>query len=360
MPQNIPSQQALLEQYLEVLGNQSPDVDTAEDSDYTIRGNATASLVHGLYQYIAWVLRQMFPDTADGEWLEIHAAQRGLRRKQPTTASGSVVLTGTPGQTFSHGLTFRVRGKSTLYQTTVDGVTDASGHATVSACATDSGTAGNLQDGQTGTLTTTPSGLDSTVTVVRLTGGTDVEKNSSLLARLLDVLRKPAAGGNAHDYKVWAMNIDGVGEAWVYPLRRGIGTVDVIITGTEGLPSGDTLKAVQTYIDRVRPVTAKNFLVLAPTLQTEDVTVEIAVADSTTLAAVTAGVKSAIAGYFASLLPGQVAVRSQMGALITEVAGVTDCTILLPATNIAPVVDKKQVGWLRAGTVTVKPMKGDA
>ncbi|EJL7739020.1 baseplate J/gp47 family protein [Salmonella enterica] len=357
MPQNIPSQQALLDQYLETLANQLPDVDETEDSDSVIRGNATASLVHGLYQYTAWVLRQMFADTADSEWLEIHAAQRGLRRKQPTAASGTVILTGTPGQTFSRGLTFRVRGKGTLYRITEDGVTDASGQATVSAHATDTGTDGNLQDGQTGTLTTTPPGLDPVVTIVRLTGGTDVEKDAALLARLLDVLRKPAAGGNAHDYKVWAMSVDGVGEAWVYPLRRGIGTVDVIITGTDGLPSDETLKAVQTFIDRVRPVTAKNFLVLAPTLQPEDVTVEIAVADSTTLAAVTAGVKSAITGYFASLLPGQMAIRSQMGALITEVAGVTDYVIQLPATNIAPVVDKTQVGWLRAGTITITPVK---
>ncbi len=111
------------------------------------------------------------------------------------------------------------------------------------------------------------------MTVISLRGATDTETDSELLVRLLDVMRQPVAGGNAHDYKVWAQSVNGVSGVWVFPLRRGLGTVDVVITATSGLPSAETFAAVQVYIDSVRPVTAKGCQVLAPTVKTLDVTV---------------------------------------------------------------------------------------
>lgn len=360
MPQTIPTQEQLLAQYLQALSNQNADTDVTTDSDNAIRGNATANVVGGLYHMMAWVLRQMFPDTADSDYLDIHAAQRGLHRKQPTAASGSVTLTGAAGTAFAGKLQFRVAGSDALYQTLAGGTLDNAGQATVPASALTLGAAGNLTGDVTGTLVTAPTGLDAALTVVSMVGGTDIERDSALLARLLDILRKPAAGGNAHDYKVWAMDVDGVGNAWVYPLRRGLGTVDVLITGTEGLPADSTVKAVQAYIDQRRPVTAKDCRVLAPADRTVDIAVAVAFSQDTTLAAVTADVKTAVSGYFASLLPGQIAVRSQLGALITEVPGLTDYSITHPASNVTPVVDEATVEWLRMGTVTVTTMSGAA
>ncbi|KNC91096.1 baseplate J/gp47 family protein [Trabulsiella odontotermitis] len=358
MPLIIPSQEQLLDQYLEVLKNQQPDADTADDSDHVIRGNATSDMVGGLYQYMAWVLRQMFPDTADDDYLLIHAAQRGLYPKQPTPAGGSATLSGTPGLAFSAGLTFRVMGNDTLYQTTDDGALDGDGKATVGARATSSGTAGNIADASSvsAVLTSPPSGMDSAVQLVSMSGGTDKETPAALLDRLLDVMRQPPAGGNAHDYKVWAMSVDGVGGAWVDPLRRGLGTVDVLITGTDGPPSPDTVSAVQAYIDSVRPVTAKDCHVLAPADRSVDLSIAVDFSSDTTLDAVTADVKTAVSLYFNALLPGQIAVRSQLGALISEVPGVADYDILIPAANVIPEVDATTVEWLRAGDTNVSKM----
>lgn len=75
--------------------------------------------------------------------------------------------------------------------------------------------------------------------------------------RLLDIIRRAPAGGNKYDYRRWAMSVDGVTAAYVYPLRRGLGTVDVVITSADGLPSAEIIAATQAYIDDVRPVTAK-------------------------------------------------------------------------------------------------------
>ncbi|MGL9774928.1 MAG: baseplate J/gp47 family protein [Sodalis sp. (in: enterobacteria)] len=109
-----------------------------------------------------------------------------------------------------------------------------------------------------------PAGVDSNVTITRMVGGSEAESNAALLARLLEVIRRPAAGGNQYDYHRWAVSLPGVTEAHVYPLRRGYGTVDVVIVTHNDLPSPETLKAVQRCLDEMRPVTAKNCLVVAP------------------------------------------------------------------------------------------------
>lgn len=44
-------------------------------------------------------------------------------------------------------------------------------------------------------------------------------------------------------------------------------TVDVVITSAGGLPSQDVIDRVQAHIDDVRPVTAKNTLVLIPVIR---------------------------------------------------------------------------------------------
>lgn len=354
MPLTIPSQDDIAEDYLSEVSNQLPDADVYSDSDYRVRANAIASTGWGLYHYAAWALRQAFPDTADTEYLEMHARLRNLTRKQATAASGSITLTGKAATTVASGLQFRVKGNATLYQTAEGGKTADDGSLTLAAKATTTGTTGNLTAGATGALVSAPSGIDSAVTVVSMTGATDTETDEALLSRLLDVMRQPAAGGNAHDYKVWAESVPGVSGAYIFPLRRGLGTVDVVITATGGLPSTETLKAVQDYIDSVRPVGpgAAGCKVLAPTIKTVDVTAAIGISDSTTFDAVQGSTTTSLNTWFNALIPGQEAIRSQVGALISDVDGVLDYELDKPTANVTPTVDETTVEWIRPGKFT--------
>lgn len=356
MPVMLPAHADLVKSWLDELTNQLPDADTGQDSDNFVRANATASVVQGLYQYAGWVLRQAFPDTADSDWLAMHARLRGLSKKAATAATGQVILSGTPDTAFAGGLPFRVKGNATLFLTTAGGKLDKTGKATVPAKAGVAGTAGNLTPGSAGTLISAPSGLDTGVSVVTLSGATDTETDDELLARLLDVMRQPAAGGNAHDYRVWAMSVEGVSGAWVFPLRRGLGTVDVVVTATHGLPSQATLDAVQQYIDRVRPVTAKDFKALSPTEKTVDVSVAVGISDKTTMDAVTRAITESLQTWFAALVPGQEAIKSQIGALISDTEGVLDYSLTAPAANVMPVVSATTVEWVRPGKITITPL----
>ena len=48
-----------------------------------------AFAVHGLYAYIDWVVRQLFPDTAEKSFLERQASIQGIYRREATAATGT-------------------------------------------------------------------------------------------------------------------------------------------------------------------------------------------------------------------------------------------------------------------------------
>ncbi|WP_252748592.1 baseplate J/gp47 family protein [Serratia symbiotica] len=198
-----------------------------------------------------------------------------------------------------------------------------------------------------------PEGIDSDVTILHMTGGTDDEKkDASLLVRLLEVIRRPAAGGNKYDYHRCAVEVPGVTEAYVYPLRRGYGAVDVVIAANNSMPSEDTIKAVQAHIDEERPVTAKNTLALAPEEVITDVSVKVKLSELS-LDEAKKQIRAAITDCFNRLAPGDIAVLKQIGGSITNIVGVIDYNFIKPTGNIVPVVDKTRVQWIRLGTVAV-------
>lgn len=350
MPFTVPAFAKIRDDLLRDLKNQLPDADVGPDSDYFIRATSVASAVEGLYQHQTWIVRQIFPDTADREYLELHARTRGLTRKAAVAAQGQISVAGTPGAAVPTGLTGKLGDQT--YATTQAGVIDANGVATVTAVASTAGTAGNATASAVVELTAAPSGVTSQATIVTMTGGVDEESDGELLARLLELIRRPPAGGNQYDYRRWAMEVAGVTAAFVYPLRRGLGTVDVVITSAGALPSATTITAVQDYIDDVRPVTAKNSLVLAPTLKVVNVNVSVQLSEIT-LAVAQAQIEAALGTYFNQLAPGETAIKSRIEALVSDLSGVVDRAVTLPAANVVPTVDASMVEWVRLGTVTV-------
>ncbi len=69
------------------------------------------------------------------------------------------------------------------------------------------------------------------------------ETDAAYLARLLDYIRKPPAGGNKSDYVKWALEISNVAAAYCTPLGNGLGTVDVVILGNKNTTGGEAPSA---------------------------------------------------------------------------------------------------------------------
>lgn len=345
-----PGFEEIRQNILRDIGNLLTGADISEDSDYYIRASSVASVATGIYQHQAWIVRQIFPDTADTEYLEWHCRIRDIYRKSKTTSTGLISVTGEVNATAEAGYTVN---RGTLTYTTTAAVTiGADGTASVEAIAGQSGAAGNTLAAVSGIFASTPAGFDSAVTIGIMGGGTDQETDAEMLVRLLDVIRRPPAGGNKYDYKRWAMSVDGVTGAYVYPLRRGLGTVDVVITSADGAPSEEIIANVQAYIDDVRPVTAKDMLVLAPTFRNVDLDIRISVS-GVTLAEATENIASAIADYINRLSPGEAFIKSQAEMIVSQVSGVVDRRIVAPTDNVLPEVNAVYVEWIRLGSLEV-------
>ncbi|EDM7394415.1 baseplate J/gp47 family protein [Salmonella enterica] len=345
-----PAVEKIRDDLLRDLKNQLPDVDTGPDSDYFVRASSVASVAEGLYQHQAWVVRQIFPDTADSDYLLLHARTRGLKKKSPTTARGVAGISGSPGAVLPAGA--QIRGERLSVMTTAD-VTLTSDTAEVPVTAMQGGVSGNLDTPVMAELVSAPMGVNGRVLVKSLSGGTDEESDGELLDRLLDIIRRPPAGGNQYDYRRWALETPGVTSAWVYPLRRGPGTVDIAITSAGGLASDEIIRNVQAHIDDVRPVTARNALVLSPQIVRVDFDV-IVQAQGITPEQLRPEVEKTIRGAMARIAPGQPLIRSSVETLISLLPGVTDRTLVTPAANVIARVDDKHLDWLLPGQITVR------
>lgn len=203
-----------------------PTADVAVDSDYYVRASALASCTAGLYAHQNWIVRQYFPDTADSEYLEMHAKLRNIFRKNATYASGSLKVFGEQGAIINEGI--QVKCGELFYITKSSASIDDEGSATVKVIALTTGTSSNIKSDTPAMFMAAPMGVRTECTLLSdVTGGTEAESDAALLNRLLERIRRPPSGGNKNDFRQWAESVDGVTSAYVYPLRRGEGTVDI-------------------------------------------------------------------------------------------------------------------------------------
>lgn len=229
-----------------------------------VLSRAFTGSMHGLYGFLDFTSRQVFPDSAEAEFLDRWAGIWGVTRKPAWPASGNVTFTGTNG-TVIPAATQLQRGDGATYLTAAE-ATIAAGTATVAVTAETPGSDGNADAGTTLNMVAPIAGLQASATVAAggLTQGSDEEADDSLLARLLTRIQQPPHGGAKHDYVAWTLDKEAheidVTRAWAYPQELGIGTVTVRFmmddAYADGIPLQADVDAIQAYIDLVRPVTA--------------------------------------------------------------------------------------------------------
>lgn len=352
MPYATPDYAAILADMQREVANLQPDAATGVDSDLYVRMAAVAASIEGLYMHQAWLSRQILADQCDTEWLERHASLRGITRKPAAFATGSITLTGESGAAIPLGTQARALSGLT-YSTTAGGTIGVLGTAVVAVQADTAGAAGNLASGAVFTLVSPPSGVYNDADAGAMTGGIDLETDDDLRARLLAVIRQPPHGGAAHDYVAWALEVAGVGNAWSFPLRRGDGTVDVVISPSGGgAPSGALITAVEDHIEPLRPVTA-DYQVLGPTAVPVAVTATMTLSNAVTLADVAAVAAVDLANYFSTLAPGDTAYKSQILAILATIGGVIDVVMSAPAANVTTLVDSTHVELATLGALTL-------
>lgn len=236
-----------------------------------------AGACHLLYGFLAWLARQRFVQTMEGEFLDAEGLTYGLARKPADFAVGQAAFVGLDGAILPEGTLCQANDARQYRVTTAVPAAGGTGTATLQAVETGSG--GNLQPGSTLRLITPIAGVQTGLLAGAdgLRGGTDAETDEDYRERILDRKREPPHGGSAHDYVQWALQVPGVTRAWCLPLWMGLGTVGVMFArdgDADIIPTEGQCQAVAAHIDPLRPVTAEVY-VFAPMPKEIDVAVKI-------------------------------------------------------------------------------------
>ena len=136
-------------------------------------------------------------------------------------------------------------------------------------------------------------------------GGTDAESDAALLARIRERVQRPPTSGNGYQYRQWAMEIPGVGNAKVVELPGGPGTVSVtLVDSNDRAPSEEIVEAVTAHIEEERPVGAA-VTVAAATEREITVTAQVTLTGGAGAGAVQDAFRAALAGYLHTLIEGK-------------------------------------------------------
>lgn len=290
-----------------------------------------AGVAHGLYGYLQWLEKQLFPETCDDDMLHLHSV--GVPRRPASTNSGPVVFTGNDGAVIDSGTLIQVDGLE--YSTSAD-ATVAGGSVTVEVDAVQVGGAGGQDEGVELTLVEPIAGVNAIATVAEggIAGGADLESFGSWRARILQRRARVPRGGAEGDWEEWALQVPGVTRAWEDPLGMGAGTVVIRIMADDAvdgpLPSTQLLLDVFTYIEQQRNVTA-HIYVIAPTPKVFAPQLRITPDNSAVRAAVEQALQDLVlrAGE-----PGGTLLISQIRNAIGTAAGVTDYELEAPIANV--------------------------
>ncbi|MBO7747345.1 baseplate J/gp47 family protein [Paenibacillus sp. MWE-103] len=185
-------------------------------------------------------------DNLIGDLLAAFVFQRkGITRTPSTFAIGIVQAAG--NGTVSIGDLFETKSGIQFAATATVAVV---GTGAVPVRCAAAGAIGNVPANQITQMPVTLTGITGVNNSAPTHDGFEAESDESLRERYYIAMQMPVTSGNVFHYLQWAKEISGVGDVDVYPLARGVNTVEVVIIDQNKQPASETLIAqVQAYID---------------------------------------------------------------------------------------------------------------
>lgn len=216
---------------------------------------ALAAAVYGIHDHLDWRTRQLFPQTCDDDILEnlhVDLWLQGDSRNPAVAARGSATVKGTEGCVIEAG-TLLNRNDGKQFAVINTEIIGTDGTATVQLIALEPGKNGNTLAGDALYLANPVKGVESTITVINIEGGTDIESIDQLRQRVVESRKLGGECGKTADWVRWAKEISGVTRAWAAPKLSGAGTVTVYFVrdnDTVIYPDAKECDKVQKHLER--------------------------------------------------------------------------------------------------------------
>nr|WP_255710950.1 baseplate J/gp47 family protein [Pelosinus baikalensis] len=265
------------------------------------------------------VLERAFADTAHEEYLEMRTTEMGIDR-QPAIHALRKAFLYTANDV---PMDIPIGSRFMLEEINYVAVERLSVGQFSLQCEV-SGDAGNRPYGELLSLNYIP-GLAKAELADIITQGEEEETDTSLKERYHFRVRQPITSGNIYHYKQWAREVAGVGDAKVFPLWQGNGTVKIAIADSDIQPAIPALvTTVAEYIETVRPIGA-TVTVVSATGKSINVAAKIVMAPGYALQAVYDAFLSAVDGYLKEIAFSSTYVsHARIGTLLFAIPGVDD------------------------------------
>ena len=308
-----------------------------EGGDMALRLRAVAFEIESLWSQLAWTKKQVFPQSATGDFLDLHAVERGLSRGVSTKAVGEMRFETSTKQhgtiTIPAGVVC-LNGAGTQFLTTSSGIIEGgSDFCVVSAQAKNPGSSGNAPAGTVRFMAAAPPGVVKCNNPDPFSGGESEENDTRLRERILKTYEKLPNGSNKAYYETAVAQMDGVASVCVLPKVRGLGTVDIIVASEDGIPSEFMLDRISGILNKEREICV-DIKVMPPETVNVPVNAEIEVKGGYDDLAVAENVKNQLEKYFKGDMLGKNVLRAELGNIIFNVDGVKNYFISSPAEDI--------------------------
>ncbi|EJO5347132.1 baseplate J/gp47 family protein [Clostridium botulinum] len=206
------------------------------------------------------VLKRVFADSAAengySKELEMRAEEHGIFRKAGQVAITDITFYGVKGTKIEKNTLVQtilgLRFKTIKEETIKD-----NGTIVIPVQALEEGTKYNVKAKEINQLPIQLIGIEKVENLNNVENGRDTETNEQLYNRLMLKVQTPVTSGNKNEYRLWAMEVSGVGNAIPIPRWKGPGTIKVVLIDTDGkAPSEEIINNVRKHIEEVRPIGA--------------------------------------------------------------------------------------------------------
>lgn len=288
--------------------------------------------------------------------MDDHAQLRGMARKAATYATGEVTITGTAETEIPAGTAFStasVNGEPAVEFVTTEAVTiGASGTVTAKIKAVEAGTVGNVPAGTIILKANKITGIKSVTNQEDTMGGTEAESTVELQRRIVeyDETQGVSFVGSEADYKRWALEVDGIGNAVIIGAQDDSGLVTIVLTDAAGNPATEELcTAVYNHImkpdtpeARLAPINGGNILVIPPETIAIYISVVIEPDGSIANSIIKENILSELKPYLAEATAKGNVRYTKIGSIISEAEGVEDYKSLLLNGSVANITITNQ------------------
>lgn len=279
-----------------------------------------------LYKALDNVIAKIYvSNLSDDELTQRVKEWRGIDRKLATYAKGVVTVKG--NGSIKVGDIFSTSNNVQFAATEDVNVADTADINVVAVVAGDSGNVGANSITQ---MPVTIMGITACNNSNSTYDGYNEESDDDLKKRFYENLQTPATSGNKYHYMMWAKEVTGIGDAKVYPLWNGNGTVKVcIVDSNKRAASTSLINEVSQHIEENRPIGATVTVVSAKE-KSIDVTAKVVLSNAYTLQQVQDSFNTAVNEYLKSIAFNNTYVSyAKIGDLLLNTSGILDYSNLV-------------------------------